>query len=39
MIVIMQPGATEKQIERVVKRIKDSGLDYQLNTGSEQVVY
>lgn len=38
MIVIMQPGATEKQIERVVKRIKDSGLDYQLNTGSEQVV-
>lgn len=34
----MQPGATEKQIERVVKRIKDSGLDYQLNTGSEQVV-
>lgn len=38
MIVIMQPGATQKQIERVVKRIKDSGLDYQLNTGSEQVV-
>lgn len=38
MIVIMKPGATNTQIETVVKRIKDSGLDYQLNTGSEQVV-
>lgn len=34
----MKPGATNTQIETVVKRIKDSGLDYQLNTGSEQVV-
>ncbi|HIZ54397.1 3-deoxy-7-phosphoheptulonate synthase [Enterococcus eurekensis] len=38
MIVIMKPGATNGQIETVVKRIKESGLDYQLNTGSEQVV-
>lgn len=38
MIVIMKPGAKNGQIETVVKRIKESGLDYQLNTGSEQVV-
>ncbi|MFZ1604568.1 MAG: 3-deoxy-7-phosphoheptulonate synthase, partial [Enterococcus aquimarinus] len=38
MIVIMKPGATNQQIETVVKRIKESGLDFQLNTGSEQVV-
>lgn len=38
MIVIMKPGATNKQVETVVKRIKESGLDFQLNTGSEQVV-
>ncbi|MHC5267793.1 3-deoxy-7-phosphoheptulonate synthase [Enterococcus sp. LJL98] len=38
MIVIMKPGATNQQIETVVKRIKASGLDFQLNTGAEQVV-
>lgn len=38
MIIIMKPGATSGQVDTVVTRIKESGLDYQLNTGSEQVV-
>lgn len=38
MIIIMKPGASEKELNHVVERITESGLDYQLNTGSEQVV-
>ncbi len=38
MIVIMKPGATEEQVKVVIDRIKDSGLDVQVNQGSEQVV-
>ncbi|WP_207940584.1 phospho-2-dehydro-3-deoxyheptonate aldolase [Enterococcus sp. DIV2402] len=38
MIVIMKPGATQEQVDVVIKRIKDSGLDVQINQGSEQVV-
>ncbi|MGX7197793.1 3-deoxy-7-phosphoheptulonate synthase [Enterococcus olivae] len=38
MIVIMKPGASQKQVDVVIKRIKESGLDVQINQGSEQVV-
>lgn len=38
MIVIMKPSATQEQVDVVIKRIKDSGLDVQINQGSEQVV-
>ena len=38
MIVIMKPSATQEQLDVVIKRIKDSGLDVQINQGSEQVV-
>ncbi|EOT29347.1 3-deoxy-7-phosphoheptulonate synthase [Enterococcus saccharolyticus] len=38
MIVIMKPGATKEQVDAVIERIKDSGLDVQINQGSEQVV-
>jgi 3-deoxy-7-phosphoheptulonate synthase len=34
----MKPGATQEQVDVVIKRIKDSGLDVQINQGSEQVV-
>lgn len=38
MIIIMKPGASEKQVEAVIKRANESGLDVQINQGSEQVV-
>lgn len=38
MIVIMKPGATKEQVERVVNRIRKEGLDVQINQGKEQVV-
>ena len=38
MIVIMKLGATSDQIEKVVKRIEESDLEVQVNTGEEQVV-
>lgn len=38
MIVIMKPGATAEQLERVLKRIKEEGLEVQVNQGKEQVV-
>jgi 3-deoxy-7-phosphoheptulonate synthase len=34
----MKPSATQEQVDVVIKRIKDSGLDVQINQGSEQVV-
>lgn len=38
MIIIMKPAATQQQITTVIKRAEDSGLEVQVNTGSEQVV-
>ncbi|RHH71169.1 MULTISPECIES: 3-deoxy-7-phosphoheptulonate synthase [Vagococcus] len=38
MIVIMKLGATSEQINQVVKRIEESDLEVQVNTGEEQVV-
>ncbi|WP_265457539.1 3-deoxy-7-phosphoheptulonate synthase [Enterococcus sp. HY326] len=38
MIVIMKPGATKEQLERVLKRIQEEGLEVQVNQGKEQVV-
>ncbi|MGX6969449.1 3-deoxy-7-phosphoheptulonate synthase [Vagococcus bubulae] len=38
MIVIMKLGATSEQIDKVVKRIEESDLEVQVNTGEEQVV-
>lgn len=38
MIVIMKPGATRAEVEKVVKRIKNEGLDVNIDTGSEHVV-
>ncbi|GMA08286.1 3-deoxy-7-phosphoheptulonate synthase [Tetragenococcus halophilus subsp. flandriensis] len=38
MIIIMKPSATKKQVTSVIDRIKDIGLDVQINQGKEQVV-
>ena len=38
MIVIMKPGATRAEVEKVVKRIKKEGLDVNIDTDSEHVV-
>ncbi|MCI0129815.1 MULTISPECIES: 3-deoxy-7-phosphoheptulonate synthase [Enterococcaceae] len=38
MIVIMKLGATSEQINQVVKRIEESDLEVQVNTGEEQVI-
>lgn len=38
MIVIMKPGATKEQLDRVMKRVKEEGLEIQVNQGKDQVV-
>lgn len=38
MIIIMKPCATKKQVTSVIDRIKDIGLDVQINQDKEQVV-
>lgn len=38
MIVIMNPGATQEQIKKVIERVKSEGLDVQVNQGKDQVV-
>src|SRR5438045_2128046 len=38
MIVIMQVGATAKQISNVIARIKEMGLDAHLSEGQERTV-
>lgn len=38
MIIIMKPRATQTQINTVIDRAKDIGLDVQINQGREQVV-
>ncbi|EOT44485.1 3-deoxy-7-phosphoheptulonate synthase [Enterococcus columbae] len=39
MIIIMKPGASQEQLNKVMKRIEAEGLNYQINQGSEQVVF
>lgn len=38
MIVIMKPGATKKQVEVVVNRVKKEGLEVHLSEGKEQTI-
>src|SRR5699024_1813894 len=38
MIIIMEPEATHEQIDTVLERIQEIGLNVQINKGSEQVV-
>lgn len=38
MIIIMESGATKKQVSKVINRVKDIGLDVQVNQGKEQIV-
>src|SRR5258708_21373032 len=38
MIIITQPNATEEQIERVVARIREFGLDAQISRGASRVI-
>lgn len=39
MIIIMKPGASKEQLNKVMQRIEAEGLNYQINQGSEQVVF
>lgn len=38
MIVVMRPGATEDQVQQVIKRLKDFGFDVHLSKGVERTV-
>src|SRR5678810_1136606 len=38
MIIITQPNATEQQIERVVARVREFGLDAQISRGASRVI-
>src|SRR3954468_18110387 len=38
MIIITQPNATEDQIERVVARVREFGLDAQVSRGASRVI-
>ncbi|MFV0559677.1 MAG: 3-deoxy-7-phosphoheptulonate synthase [Enterococcus sp.] len=38
MIIVMQPEATEEQINHVVQRVKEEGLHAQLNQGGDHVI-
>ncbi|MDO9063692.1 MAG: N-acetylneuraminate synthase family protein, partial [Sulfuricella sp.] len=38
MIIVMSSGATEQQIEGVVKKIKEAGLDANISRGTERTV-
>ena len=38
MIVIMQVGASQEQINKVVARIKEMGLDAHLSEGHERTI-
>ena len=38
MIIITQPNATEEQIERIVARVREFGLDPQINRGAARVI-
>lgn len=38
MIIVLKPGATEKEIESVEKKVKDLGLKVHLSTGVERTI-
>ena len=38
MIVEMKTGATQEEVDNVVKKVKSYGLDVQLNIGTEKTV-
>ena len=38
MIIITQPNATEDQIDRIVARVREFGLDAQINRGASRVI-
>lgn len=38
MIIVMNPEATEQQVEGVVRKIKDAGLDVNISRGTERTV-
>ena len=38
MIIITQPNATEEQIERVVARVREYGLEAQISRGASRVI-
>ena len=38
MIIITQPSATEEQIERIVARVREFGLEPQINRGASRVI-
>jgi len=38
MIIITQPHATEAQIERIIARVREFGLDVQINRGASRVI-
>src|SRR5437762_5516922 len=38
MIVITQPNATEEQIQRIVTRVREFGLDAQISRGASRVI-
>src|SRR5512133_1167754 len=38
MIVITQPNATEEQIQRIVTRVRDFGLEAQISRGASRVI-
>src|SRR5438105_7050250 len=38
MLIITQPNATEDQIERVVARVREFGLDAQISRGASRVI-
>ena len=38
MIIITQPNATEAQINRIVTRLREFGLDAQISRGASRVI-
>ena len=38
MIIITQPNATEEQIEQVVARVREFGLEAQISRGASRVI-
>jgi len=38
MIVITQPNATEEQIQRIITRVREFGLEAQISRGASRVI-
>ncbi len=38
MIIITQPNATEEQLNRIVTRVREFGLDAQISRGASRVI-